>query len=134
MVLKKPKKSGGTGKKWIKYLLVGTNLILPLQVLALTEEFDSNLLQSRQKEIEEERVEKDRFFKENPKSPLRAQDIIDFKKLDYYPIDLSKGTPKAAPNTSSFPPTRTISGNMSNTASSGLVSMGENSSSRSTGI
>jgi len=87
MVLKKPKKSGGTGKKWIKYLLVGTNLILPLQVLALTEEFDSNLLQSRQKEIEEERVEKDRFFKENPKSPLRAQDIIDFKKLDYYPID-----------------------------------------------
>jgi uncharacterized protein (DUF1684 family) len=87
MVLKKPKKSGGTGKKWITYLLVGTNLILLPHLPALTEEIDPNSLQTRQKEIEEERGEKDRFFKENPRSPLKAQDIIHFEKLDYFPFD-----------------------------------------------
>jgi uncharacterized protein (DUF1684 family) len=83
----KREKNRGNGKKWLKYLLVGTNVILLLQVPALTGEIEPNLLQSRQEEIEDERAEKDRFFKESPRSPLRAQDIIQFKKLDYYPID-----------------------------------------------
>ena len=78
----------GNGSKWLKYLLVGTNFILFLHVSGLSEEIDQNLLQSREKQIEEERAEKDRFFKESPGSPLRTQDIIRFKKLDYYPIDL----------------------------------------------
>lgn len=87
MVLRKAKKSGGNGKKWWKYLLVGTNVILFLHVSGFSVEIDPYLLQSREKEIEEERAEKDRFFKESPRSPLRTQDIIHFKKLDYYPMD-----------------------------------------------
>jgi uncharacterized protein (DUF1684 family) len=87
MVLRKAKKSGKTRKKWLQYLLVGTNFILLLQVSALTKEIHPNSLQSREQEIEEERAEKDRFFKESPQSPLRAQDITHFEKLDYYPID-----------------------------------------------
>jgi len=87
MVLRKHNKSGGTGKKWLQYLLAGVNVILLLQAPGVSEEIDPNSFQSRQQEIEEERAEKDRFFKESPRSPLRSQDIVHFKKLDYYPID-----------------------------------------------
>ncbi len=58
-----------------------------LHVSGLCEEIDPNSLQSRERVIKEERAEKDRFFKENPRSPLRDQDIIHFKKLEYFPID-----------------------------------------------
>ena len=88
MVLGKAKKSGGNRKKLWKYVLVGTNVLLLLHGPGLTGEIEPNLLQSREKEIEEERAEKDRFFKESSRSPLRAHDIIHFEKLDYYPIDL----------------------------------------------
>jgi uncharacterized protein (DUF1684 family) len=88
MVLRKAKKNGGAGKKWLQYLLAEVSVILLLQIPALSEEIDPNSFQSRQQEIEEERVEKDRFFKESPRSPLRTQDITHFEKLNYYPIDL----------------------------------------------
>ncbi|MFQ6033023.1 MAG: DUF1684 domain-containing protein [Candidatus Zixiibacteriota bacterium] len=77
-----------TEKRWWKCLLIATNIILFLHVPCLGEEIDPNLLQSRERVIKEQRAEKDRFFKESPRSPLRTQDIIDFKKLNYYPIDL----------------------------------------------
>jgi uncharacterized protein (DUF1684 family) len=85
MVVEKAKK---IGKKWLTYSLAGMHIVLCLHVPGLGGEIDPDLLQSRKKEIEEERSEKDRFFKESPRSPLRAQDINHFKKLDYYPIDL----------------------------------------------
>jgi uncharacterized protein (DUF1684 family) len=88
MVVGKTKKSRGNERGWLKYLVVGINVILFLHVPGLSEEIDPNLLQSRKKEIEGERAEKDRFFKESPRSPLRTRDIIHFEKLDYYPIDL----------------------------------------------
>jgi uncharacterized protein (DUF1684 family) len=87
MVLGKTKKIGENGKRLWKYLLVGAIVLFFLQVPGLTGEIEPYLLQSRDKEIEEERAEKDRFFKESPRSPLRAHDIIHFEKLDYYPID-----------------------------------------------
>jgi uncharacterized protein (DUF1684 family) len=87
MVPGKKRKIGENGKKWLQYLLAGANVILLLQAPGVSEEIDPNSFQSRQQEIEEERAEKDRFFKESPRSPLRSQDIVHFKKLDYYPID-----------------------------------------------
>jgi len=38
--------------------------------------------------IQREREEKDRFFKEGPRSPLRSKDQKRFEGLAYYPIDL----------------------------------------------
>ncbi len=88
MVLGKAKKSRGNGKKWLKYLLVGIIFTLFLYIPGSSEEIDPSFLQSREKEIEQERAEKDQFFKESPRSPLQAKDIIHFEKLVYYPIDL----------------------------------------------
>lgn len=88
MVPRKTKNIDENGKKLWKYLLVGINVLLFLRVPALTGEIEPYARQSREKEIQGERDEKDRFFKESPRSPLRAHDIIQFKKLDYYPIDL----------------------------------------------
>lgn len=88
MELSKKKKMVWTEKTWRKYLLTGANVILFLHVPALSEEISPNLLQSRERVIKEERDEKDRFFKESPRSPLKAQDIIHFEKLDYFPLDL----------------------------------------------
>lgn len=42
----------------------------------------------RVKRIQKEREEKDQFFREEPKSPLRSKDQKSFKGLMYYPIDL----------------------------------------------
>jgi uncharacterized protein (DUF1684 family) len=102
MTLENTDKILGNGKKWLTYLLVGITLILLHHVPCLCEGIDPDLLQSRKKDIEEERTEKDRFFKESPSSPLRAEDIIGFKQLEYYPIDLRyvfmgeiEGNPKA---------------------------------------
>lgn len=99
MAVEKAKK---IGRKWLPYSLAGMYIVLCLHVYGLGGEIDPDLLQSRKKEIEEERAEKDRFFKESPRSPLRAQDINHFKELDYYPIDLRyvfmgeiEGNPKA---------------------------------------
>jgi uncharacterized protein (DUF1684 family) len=88
MVPRKIKNIDENGKKLWKYLLLSINVLFFLQVPGLTGEIEPYLLQSREKEIQEERDEKDRFFKESPRSPLRAHDIIHFEKLDYYPIDL----------------------------------------------
>ncbi len=43
---------------------------------------------TRMRRIEKERAEKDRFFKEEPTSPLLSKDQKTFKGLTYYPIDL----------------------------------------------
>jgi len=45
-------------------------------------------LRIRVKRIQKERKEKDQFFREEPKSPLRSKDQKGFKGLMYYPIDL----------------------------------------------
>jgi uncharacterized protein (DUF1684 family) len=84
----KTNKIENNGKKYLTCLLVGMHFILIPHVSGLAEQIDPSLLQSRKMEIEEERAEKDRYFKESPRSPLRTQDIAHFKKLDYYPIDL----------------------------------------------
>lgn len=88
MTLQDTDKIWGNGKKWLKYLLVGIIAILFHHVPGFCEGIAPDLLQSRGKEIEEERAKKDRFFKESPNSPLRTEDIIGCKKLEYYPIDL----------------------------------------------
>ena len=88
MALGKTNKIENNGKKYLQCLLVGMHFILIPHVSGLAEQICPSLLQSRKMEIEEERAEKDRYFKESPRSPLRAKDSAHFKKLDYYPIDL----------------------------------------------
>jgi len=44
-------------------------------------------LATRFKRIQREREEKDQFFREDPRSPLRSKDQKNFKGLSYYPID-----------------------------------------------
>jgi uncharacterized protein (DUF1684 family) len=80
-------KKGGNGKTLSKYLLLCTSFLLFLHIPGSGKEIDPCVLESRAKEIEELRDEKDRFFKESSRSPLRAQDILHFKELDYYPFD-----------------------------------------------
>ena len=87
MVSGKREKKRGNGKKLSKYLLLCTSFLLFLHIPGLGKEIDPCLLGSREKEIEELREEKDRFFKESSRSPLRAHDIIHFKNLNYYPFD-----------------------------------------------
>ena len=45
-------------------------------------------LERREAKLKEFREERDRFFKEDPHSPLKDADRRDFKGLSYYPIDL----------------------------------------------
>jgi uncharacterized protein (DUF1684 family) len=45
-------------------------------------------LTTRLERIQREREEKDRFLREDPRSPLRSKDQKRFKGLAYYPIDL----------------------------------------------
>jgi len=45
-------------------------------------------LTTRLKDIQREREEKDRFFREDPKSPLSPKNQKSFKGLNYYPVDL----------------------------------------------
>lgn len=44
-------------------------------------------LATRLKTIQTEREEKDQFFREDPRSPLKSKDQKNFKGLAYYPID-----------------------------------------------
>ena len=45
-------------------------------------------LATRSKRIQKERDQKDQFFREDPRSPLRSKVQESFKGLTYYPIDL----------------------------------------------
>lgn len=63
------------------FLLLGGNSNLPISK-------EENPMERREEKIKIFREKKDRFFKEDAKSPLNESDRKKFKGLIYYPIDL----------------------------------------------
>ncbi len=64
-------------------------LILLLGTLdSLFAQVEENPLEKREARLKRFREKRDRFFREDPQSPLKEADRIRFKGLVYYPIDL----------------------------------------------
>jgi uncharacterized protein (DUF1684 family) len=61
---------------------------LPGKPDALLAQVEENPLYQRGEKLKSFREKRDRFFKEDPHSPLKESDRKKFKGLSYYPIDL----------------------------------------------
>jgi len=62
--------------------------LLPGKLNSLLAQIEENPLDQREQKLKDFREKRDRFFKEDPHSPLRENDRKKFKGLTYYPIDL----------------------------------------------
>jgi uncharacterized protein (DUF1684 family) len=62
--------------------------LLPGKFDSLFAQGGENPLDQREQKLKDFREKRDRFFKEDPHSPLREYDQKKFKGLTYYPIDL----------------------------------------------
>ena len=62
--------------------------LLPGKLNSLLAQIEENPLDQRGQKLKDFREKRDRFFKEDPHSPLRENDRKKFKGLAYYPIDL----------------------------------------------
>jgi len=62
--------------------------LLPGKLNFLLAQIKENPLDQREQKLKDFREKRDRFFKEDPHSPLRENDRKKFKGLTYYPIDL----------------------------------------------
>jgi uncharacterized protein (DUF1684 family) len=67
---------------WFFSVSLGTQFNLPLTI------GEEDPLDRREEKLKTFRAKKDRFFKEDPQSPLSESDQKKFKGLIYYPIDL----------------------------------------------
>ncbi len=76
-------------RKWIFLSMAPFCFLLWLGKLAsLPAQVGESPLDRREEKIRDFREKRDRFFKEDPHSPLREIDRKKFKGLSYYPIDL----------------------------------------------
>jgi uncharacterized protein (DUF1684 family) len=62
--------------------------LLPGKLDSLLAQVEKNPLDRRGEKLKDFREKRDRFFKEDPRSPLKESDRKKFKGLFYYPIDL----------------------------------------------
>jgi hypothetical protein len=79
----------GLDRKWLLFSISCLCFIIlgGKSDLALCKEED-NPMEQREEKLKAFRVKKDRFFQEDPSSPLKETDRKKFKGLIYYPIDL----------------------------------------------
>ncbi len=76
-------------RKWIFFSIASLCFLLWLGRLdSLLAQVGENPLDRREEKIKDFREKRDRFFKEDPHSPLKEIDRKKFKGLSYYPIDL----------------------------------------------
>lgn len=79
----------GQGRKWIFLPISCLCFLLLLGRLgALGAQTEENPLEQRGQKVNGFREKRDRFFKEDPQSPLTESDRRKFTRLIYYPIDL----------------------------------------------
>jgi uncharacterized protein (DUF1684 family) len=62
--------------------------LLPGKLDSVLAQVEKNPLDRRGEKLKDFREKRDRFFKEDPRSPLKGSDWKKFKGLFYYPIDL----------------------------------------------
>jgi uncharacterized protein (DUF1684 family) len=76
-------------RKWIFFSISFLCFaLLPGKPDALLAQVEENPLDQRGEKLKSFREKRDRFFKEDPHSPLKESDRKKFKGLSYYPIDL----------------------------------------------
>ena len=79
----------GFNRKWIFFSISFLCFILlPGKLDSLLAQVVENPLDQREEKLKDFREKRDRFFKEDPHSPLKESDRKKFKGLFYYPIDL----------------------------------------------
>ena len=77
-------------RRWIFFSIASLYFVLCLGKLDfLLAQTGENPLDQRGQKLKKFREKRDRFFKEDPLSPLRESDRKEFKGLAYYPIDLA---------------------------------------------
>jgi uncharacterized protein (DUF1684 family) len=76
-------------RKWIFFSIASLYFFLsPGKFDSLLAQVRENPLDQRGEKLKDFREKRDRFFKEDPHSPLKESDRKKFKGLTYYPIDL----------------------------------------------
>lgn len=79
----------GVNRKWVFFSISLLCLfLLPGKLDSLLAQVEKNPLDRRGEKLKDFREKRDRFFKEDPHSPLKESDRKKFKGLVYYPIDL----------------------------------------------
>ena len=79
----------GVNRKWIFFSISFLYFsLLPGKFDSLLAQVEKNPLDQRGEKLKDFREKRDRFFKEDPHSPLKESDRKKFKGLSYYPIDL----------------------------------------------
>jgi uncharacterized protein (DUF1684 family) len=76
-------------RKWIFFSIASLYFFLiPGKLDSLLAQIRENPLDQREEKLKDFREKRDRFFKEDPHSPLKESDRKKFRGLSYYPIDL----------------------------------------------
>jgi uncharacterized protein (DUF1684 family) len=76
-------------RKWILFSIASLYFFpFPGKLDSLLAQVRENPLDQRGEKLKDFREKRDRFFKEDPRSPLKESDRKKFKGLSYYPIDL----------------------------------------------
>lgn len=79
----------GLNRRWVFLSISSLCLILLLGKLdSLFAQVEENPLEKREQKLKDFREKRDRFFKENPRSPLKEKDRKEFNGLIYYTVDL----------------------------------------------
>ncbi|MCJ7782653.1 MAG: DUF1684 domain-containing protein [Desulfobacterales bacterium] len=79
----------GVNQKWIFFSIsLLCFSLLPGKLDSLLAQVEKNPLDQRGEKLKDFREKRDRFFKEDPHSPLKESDRKKFKGLFYYPIDI----------------------------------------------
>jgi uncharacterized protein len=83
----------GVSRKWIFFSISFLCFsLLPGKLDSLLAQVEENPSEQRGEKLKGFREKRDRFFKEDPHSPLKESDRKKFKGLFYYPIDLKYAT------------------------------------------
>jgi len=76
-------------RQWIFFSIASLCfLLLPGKLDSLLAQVKEDPLDQRREKLKDFREKRDRFFKEDPYSPLKENDRKKFKGLSYYPVDL----------------------------------------------
>jgi uncharacterized protein (DUF1684 family) len=83
------KRDGGFSRRWLLFSISSfCFLLLCGKSGPLLSKEEENPMERREEKLKTFREKRDRFFKEDPGSPLRESNRKKFKGLIYYPIDL----------------------------------------------
>jgi uncharacterized protein (DUF1684 family) len=80
---------GLLNRRWFLFFILSLCLVLlGGKPSLLPSKMEENPMERREEKLKTFRKERDRFFREDPRSPLKESDRKRFKGLFYYPIDL----------------------------------------------